>query len=295
MATIVRTFDRTADVPKLVGYNSRGVEFRWGLFERAIGDIPRGARVLDFGAGSLRESHEFVSRGYSVTSIDLDEATLRAYLADYSWPGGPPEILSGPDAIDRAQGPFALILLFDVIEHLPDPERLLAKLAALLGPGGKIFCSVPNRYSLWEIAARINWRTALAVGRPIRPGEPHIQFKSGREWRRFFEDAGFRVTDHEMAIGFFVNSASAIVDVPLRLAGRIARGLARGRTFPQTLTDTAAGRKIMRGLHGLDQRTPALRPLYGSNLFVLERAATSAASADTCAGELAEKTIAASA
>lgn len=293
MTAIVRTFDRTADVPKLVGYNSRGVEFRWELFERALARVRAGARVLDFGAGSLRESHELAARGFRVTSVDLDEATLRAYLADYAWAGGPPELLAGPDAIDRARGPFALILLFDVIEHLPEPERLLGKLGALLEPGGLIFCSVPNRYSLWEIAARLNWRTALAMGRPIRPGEPHIQFKSGREWRRFLEGAGFRVVDHEMAIGFFVNNASAIVDVPLRLAGRIIRGMTRGRTLRSTLTDTAAGRKIMRGLHGLDRRTPALQPLYGSNLFVLERAASPAATADTCAGELAENTTAA--
>ena len=293
MTDVVRTFDRTADVPKLVGYNSRGVEFRWELFERAIARIPAGSRVLDFGAGSLRESHELVRRGFSVTSVDLDEATLRSYLADYVWPGPAPELVTGPEAIDRLQGPFSLILLFDVIEHLAEPEPLLAKLASLLEPGGLIFCSVPNRYSLWEIAARLNWKTALAFGRPIRPGEPHIQFKSGREWRRLFEAAGFRVADHEMALGFFVNNASAIVDVPLRLGGRILRSVSGARATPQTLTDTPLGRKVMRGLDRLDRRTPALRPLYGSNLFVLEWASSPAASRETWAGELAEKTIAA--
>ena len=49
---------------------------------------PSGAqfsRVLDFGAGSLRETFELSLKGFDVVSLDLSEATMRAYYADYDW------------------------------------------------------------------------------------------------------------------------------------------------------------------------------------------------------------------
>src|ERR1700681_3348102 len=43
-----RTFDRSQDVSKLEGCNTRGIEYRWDLFTRELQRIPRGAAALDF-------------------------------------------------------------------------------------------------------------------------------------------------------------------------------------------------------------------------------------------------------
>ena len=82
----LRTFDRTDDVSKLEGCNTRNVEYRWDLFSKGLEMIPRGGETLDFGAGSLRDSFELVKRGYNVTSVDLDLDTLSSYQTDYDWP-----------------------------------------------------------------------------------------------------------------------------------------------------------------------------------------------------------------
>jgi 2-polyprenyl-3-methyl-5-hydroxy-6-metoxy-1,4-benzoquinol methylase len=37
-----------------------------------------------------------------------------------------------------------LLLFLDVLEHLPNPERLLRRLTAKLAPGGKVIVSLPN-------------------------------------------------------------------------------------------------------------------------------------------------------
>lgn len=64
-----RTFDRTDDVSKLDGCNTRNVEYRWDVFAKELANVPRGSEALDFGAGSLRDSFELTKRGYNVISI----------------------------------------------------------------------------------------------------------------------------------------------------------------------------------------------------------------------------------
>jgi len=84
--SIVHTFDRTNDVSKLEGCNTRGVEYRWSIFERELTTVPIGARVLDFGAGSLRESFDMATRGFNVTSLDINAEVLASYRSRYNWP-----------------------------------------------------------------------------------------------------------------------------------------------------------------------------------------------------------------
>ena len=48
----------------------------------------------------------------------------------------------------RQDGPFDLITLTDVLEHLEEPRRCLAALAERLSPSGLLVVSTPNRRSL---------------------------------------------------------------------------------------------------------------------------------------------------
>src|SRR5437879_2404300 len=84
--TLIKTFDRVDDVSKLEGCNTRGVEYRWSIFSRAIAAFPAGCNALDFGAGSLRESFDLATRGFNVTSIDIDSELMSTYKASYLWP-----------------------------------------------------------------------------------------------------------------------------------------------------------------------------------------------------------------
>ena len=51
-------------------------------------------------------------------------------------------------AYEPPEGPFDLIALTDVLEHLEDPRRCLAALRAQLAPDGLLVISTPNRRSL---------------------------------------------------------------------------------------------------------------------------------------------------
>jgi SAM-dependent methyltransferase len=262
----VRTFDRTRDVTKLVGCNTRNVEYRWTIFDRHLKRVPRGAAVLDFGAGSLRDTYELCSLGFAVTAFDLDLSVLESYADDYDWVARP-EIVTGSDLALLKGRQFALITAFDVFEHLEDPSALLAQMREVMADGARVFCSVPNRRSLYEVVGRINWKIGLALGRTFTPGVPHLQFKSSTEWRAFFESCGFRIVDHEMAIGFFVNTWAALTDTPALLVRKLLRKLGV-KTRPYK-GSPLAGPRVMSALDSIDRRT-RLHDLYGWNLFVLE-------------------------
>ena len=272
--TATRTFDRTKDVAKLFGCNTRNVSYRWSIFTRYLNQIPKQSRVLDFGAGSLRESYELSLRGFNVVSFDLNEATMKAYYADYDWTGCavPPTLVAGNDISQIAGEQFSLITAFDVFEHLNEPKELLTPLIESLSANGMIFCTVPNRRTLFEILSRIKWKAGLALGHKFNPGEPHIQFNSPEEWRELFESAGLKVLDHEMAIGFFVNTWASFVSMITLPVRRSANLLFRRKVEIDRLGGALAGPRVMSVLNALDRRTEKLlQGLYGWNLFVLSQ------------------------
>src|SRR3979411_2459982 len=152
--TEVRTFDRIEDVSKLVGCNTRNVEYRWTIFHDNLGSISAGSNVLDFGAGSLRDSYELAVRGYNVTSVDMDEKLLSSYSDEYEWPsnGKNRRLVSGADPFDSltklGSEKFSLISCFDVLEHLVDPVTVLKLLRSHMTTDGKMFITVPNGRTL---------------------------------------------------------------------------------------------------------------------------------------------------
>jgi 2-polyprenyl-3-methyl-5-hydroxy-6-metoxy-1,4-benzoquinol methylase len=274
---IVHTFDRTADVSKLEGCNTRGVEYRWSIFERELATVPKGANVLDFGAGSLRESFDLTMRGFNVTSLDIDAEVLASYSSKYDWPNVTKHRLIASsdnlfDGLREIEGEtFDLITAFDVLEHLDDPVTALAMLCRHLKPTGRLFITVPNGRTLFELAFRIDLMIARATKRYLRPGEPHLQCNSPAKWRRIIESANLRVVAHEMAIGFFVNTLNALVQLPTLIAGRILRKVGVPNDAASFCDRLFSGSR-MAPLDRIDQATaPIFRGLYGWNLFVVKR------------------------
>lgn len=268
----VLTFDRTADVSKLDGCNTRGMEYRWEIFKRYLPDNTNQKKALDFGAGSLRESFDLVSRGFDVTSIDLDMEILQTYKETYPWPDNARHrVVADTDLFSALNGlgaeKFSLITCFDVLEHLEDPTAALRKLSEHMD--GLLFITVPNGRTLFEIAWRIDLKLANATGRRFRPGGPHLQFNSPAQWKRIIDAAGLTIVDHEMHIGFFVNNCAAVLQVPLALSARFARKFGAG--FDGVRLAQRVMERVAPAMDRLDRHTRFLSGLYGWNLFVVSR------------------------
>lgn len=271
---LTKTFDRVDDVSKIEGCNTRGIEYRWSTFSKVIATFPAGSDALDFGAGSLRESYDLALRGFNVTSIDLDSELMSDYKSKYDWPanGTSHRLVAASDftdALSKIHGQrFALVTCFDVLEHLEDPAAVLRLIEPHIADGGKIFITVPNGRTLFEIGFRVNLLLARATKRYLRPGEPHLQRNSPARWKEILISAGYNVLQHDMEIGFFVNTAAALVQLPLGLGGRILRNLGM-KVDAYAWSERICSGARMAPIDRIDRKTKSIfHGLYGWNLFV---------------------------
>lgn len=124
---------------------------------------PGPRRVLDLGGGrggngSIIKKHsgaEFVCTA-DLNDVALDsvaEGVDATMVCDIGEPGS-------MEAVFERHGPFDLVLLLDVLEHLFDPWRAVARLHALLPRGGHLLASIPNVQNYRTIlrAATGSWR-----------------------------------------------------------------------------------------------------------------------------------------
>jgi 2-polyprenyl-3-methyl-5-hydroxy-6-metoxy-1,4-benzoquinol methylase len=117
-----------------------------GYFGNARADVvaaldrPLG-RVLDVGCGAGAVGPGLRRAGAEhLTGVELVSEAAALARAHYD------VVLEGriEDALDQLTGPFDTILALDVLEHLVDPGALLAALAKVAAPGGRLQISVPN-------------------------------------------------------------------------------------------------------------------------------------------------------
>jgi SAM-dependent methyltransferase len=107
------------------------------------GALAAGRRVLDAGCGTGYGSELLVRAGAAeVVGIDIDAETVA--VAQQAAPGARFEIADIREA-PAVLGDFDLIVCFEVLEHLEDPETALDRLAQLLRPDGVLAVSSPNR------------------------------------------------------------------------------------------------------------------------------------------------------
>ncbi len=104
-------------------------------------------RVLDVGCGGGILSESMYSKGADVTGIDLGEKALNvAKLHQYeSGTKVDYRLVSVEQLASEQPASFDVVTCMEMLEHVPDPESIVAACARLVKPGGAVFLSTINR------------------------------------------------------------------------------------------------------------------------------------------------------
>ena len=145
------------------------------------------SRVLDLGCSGGRLGECIRQLGHHVTGVDVEalpgvKERLDNFIQADLEAGIPPEAGSGYDVLVAA----------DVVEHVRNPERLLADAHDVLKPGGVLLVSVPN-FGHWYARTR----TALGLFDYDRRGildRGHVRFFTRRSFKRLARETGWAIS-----------------------------------------------------------------------------------------------------
>lgn len=120
--------------------------------DRFIGGQTRTLKVLEAGCGSL--SNIRLGDDVHIVGIDVSARALAQNTTIHE------RVLANLETVDLGASVYDLIVCWDVLEHLPEPVRVLSKFFAAVKPGGLILLAFPNVLSLKGLVTKY---TPLAV------------------------------------------------------------------------------------------------------------------------------------
>ena len=123
------------------GFGDRLLRRSRGLLAGRLDSIAPPGRVLDVGSGdgALLDALRALGR----EGLGLERSSMR------------PDVLEGD--ISSVAGPFAAVVFWHSLEHLPEPAVALAHAADRLCPGGVLVAALPNAESLQARAFGDRW------------------------------------------------------------------------------------------------------------------------------------------
>lgn len=141
-----------------------------------------GGRVLDVGCGSGAMLERLRDLGWRVQGVDPDPRA--AAVAGHR---GIPVHTGTLEEAAFEDGAFDAIIMNHVIEHVPDPHRLLGECRRILCPGGVLVASTPN-------AAGLGHRRFGRAWRGLEPPR-HLQVFTPSALRHLAEATGFTIRE----------------------------------------------------------------------------------------------------
>jgi SAM-dependent methyltransferase len=186
--------------------------------------------VLELGCGDGLMLQALAERGWRVMGTERTEESAR-----FARESGIDVLVDSHDPWPRDRR-FDLVIMFQVLEHLPDPVQRLTRCRGLLNEGGRIIVGVPNFGSWQSEWAREHW-FHLDVPR-------HLVHLSPGALRAAAEQAGLRV--ESLSFRSFEHDPYGWIQSCLNVCGnenRLTRLLMRMTRFrpKDTLTLLAAG------------------------------------------------------
>ena len=146
-----------------------------------------GRRAIDIGCAQGHLLGELGLRGWECIGVDADAADVATCIAR----GLTAVELDVTSDFPSSLGAFDLVVLADVLEHLPDPLRVMRNVHSLLNPGARVVISVPN-------VAHVSVRAQLFFGKFQYSARgildsTHLRFFTRRSVKDLLTDSGFAI------------------------------------------------------------------------------------------------------
>jgi SAM-dependent methyltransferase/septal ring factor EnvC (AmiA/AmiB activator) len=110
-------------------------------------ELLAGARVLDLASGSGHGSAMLRAAGADVTALDIDPTSARRAA---------PAVCASGDRLPFADESFEAVVCFETIEHLDEPQALVAEIHRVLERGGVALLSTPDRSLYTDLVGNQN-------------------------------------------------------------------------------------------------------------------------------------------
>lgn len=180
-------------------------------------------RLLDLGCGWKPYAPLFTDQVTAHVGVDLPTSRSRSTVVD---------VYASGLALPFRAGAFDAVLCTEVLEHVPEPNQLLAEVARVLRPGGALVLTVPWLWATHEL--------------------PHDYYRYTEFGLRYLLTAnGFTVEAIQKTTGLIATAAQRFVAAtyyglhldrtrPGSIAGRL---FAAAMQLPASVLDRALGRR----------------------------------------------------
>jgi len=161
----------------------------------AVGSLPeeiarwiplKGARVLEVGAGSGRDSLRLAEQGAQVSVLDYSEAALASTRRLMRGAAGVALVRGDARRLPFGDERFDLVFHQGLLEHFREPAPIIAENARVLAPGGILLVDVPQRWHPYTLVKH----TLIAMDRWFAGWERSF---SARELEALLRGAGLEV------------------------------------------------------------------------------------------------------
>jgi 2-polyprenyl-3-methyl-5-hydroxy-6-metoxy-1,4-benzoquinol methylase len=145
----------------------------------------RKGRVLEIGCGAgdkltAFKSEGFEAYGFEPGAIDYNACKTKGLT-----------VFNHPFDIEIAAhyGPYSIIILAHILEHLPEPEQFLVDLHSLVGPEGILIIEVPNEFNAFQEMFLDNTQERRWFLAP----PDHLNYFTPDSLAKLLQDKGWRV------------------------------------------------------------------------------------------------------
>jgi SAM-dependent methyltransferase len=161
--------------------------------------------LLDVGAGIGQFLHHARPFFTDVQGTEVSHSAIRIAREKYGLAIHQGQV----EELDLPSESFDNITLFHVLEHVPDPVKVVQRCGSLLRMGGVLIIAVPNDVLAWTSALKkLGKRSGLRRFRKFSPvlgipkagssQEIHLSHFTPAVLRRLLEDAGFSVVEESL-------------------------------------------------------------------------------------------------